>query len=128
MFIFFFITFPYLAEAFAPLKAEGHYESEAGSVDVIILDKVGGDVAIKTVIVQGACSGSVAGISKFSNQQIVFSPFIKEDGDKDKCKLTASFTKDHAEVSVNAEDCGSYSGASCGWEGQKFKKDRSPSK
>jgi hypothetical protein len=97
-------------------NVEGHFRSQATSLDLIALDSESGVIAATTTVVQGSCSGSVAGVGKVVKNVLTFSPYTKVDKD-DVCVITVTFDKQKNTAKVEGASCSMHSGAACGWEG-----------
>lgn len=52
----------------------GNFSSSDTKLQVIGLDTENGDVAAAASVVQGACSGTIAGLGKVVNQKLTFTP------------------------------------------------------
>ena len=83
---------------------------------MIVLDSQKGDIAATTTVVQGACSGTVAGLGKVAGRKMTFTPFTKEENGE-ACTITVEFDKPFKHGKIKGESCLVYSGAACGWEG-----------
>lgn len=70
--------------------AEGEYSSTTMHLQVIVLDSEKGIVAAKASIVQGHCSGNVAGLGKVSGRKLTIQPYIKLEG-SEGCNLLVEF-------------------------------------
>lgn len=97
-------------------NVEGRFRSQATSLDLIALDSESGIIAASTTVVQGSCSGSVAGVGKVINNVLTFSPYTKVDKD-DACVISVTFDKKKRTAKVEGASCSMHSGAACGWEG-----------
>jgi hypothetical protein len=97
-------------------NVEGQFRSPSTTLDLIALDSKSGVIAATTTVVQGSCSGSVAGIGKVVKNVLTFSPYVKADKD-DACVITVTFDKDKNRAKIEEDSCTAYSGAACGWEG-----------
>jgi hypothetical protein len=97
-------------------NVEGQFRSPSTTLDLIALDSESGVIAATTTVVQGSCSGSVAGIGKVVKNVLTFSPYVKVDKD-DACVMTVTFDKDKNTAKIKGSSCTAYSGAACGWEG-----------
>lgn len=97
-------------------NVEGQFRSQATSLDLIALDSESGVIAATTTVVQGHCSGSVAGVGTMTKNVLKFSPYTKLDKD-DVCVITVTFDKKKNTAKVEGTSCSMYSGAACGWEG-----------
>lgn len=103
-------------------NVEGSYSAPIGvSLQVIVLDSQKGDVAATTTVVQGACSGTVAGLGKVAGRKMTFTPFTKEENG-DACVITVEFDKSFKRARIKGDSCMVYSGAACGWEGATITK------
>ncbi|OMP13357.1 hypothetical protein COLO4_01833 [Corchorus olitorius] len=98
-------------------NVEGTYSSPGGLfLQVIVLDIQKGDIAATTTVVQGACSGTVAGLGKVVGRKMTFTPFTKEENGE-ACTITVEFDKPFKHGKIKGESCMVYSGVACGWEG-----------
>lgn len=97
-------------------NVEGQFRSQATSLDLIALDSESGVIAATTTVVQGSCSGSVAGVGKVVKNVLTFSPYTKVEKD-DACVITVTFDKQKKTAKVEGASCSMHSGAACGWEG-----------
>jgi len=102
-------------------NVEGRFRSQATSLDLIALDSESGVIAASTTVVQGSCSGSVAGVGKVVKNVLTFSPYTKVDKD-DACVITVTFDKKKDTAKVEGESCSMHSGAACGWEGDTVRR------
>ncbi|MTV39140.1 hypothetical protein [Duganella radicis] len=102
-------------------NVDGKFRSASVTLDLIPLDSEKGVIAAATTVVQGACSGSIAGIGKVSGNELKFSPYVKEDN-SDTCEVTVVFDKKRNSAKISAKSCTAHSGASCGWEGDTMKR------
>jgi hypothetical protein len=103
-------------------NVEGNYSSTNGvSLQVIVLDIEKGDVAATTTVVQGACSGTVAGLGKVVGRKMTFTPFAKE-ANGEACTITVEFDKPFKRGKIKGDSCMVYSGTACGWEGSAVTK------
>jgi hypothetical protein len=102
---------------------DGRFKSASTTVHLIALDPERGVIAAATSVVQGACSGSIAGIGKMSGDELKFSPYVKTDG-KDACVVSLTFAKGRNAATIKTEGCAAYSGAACGWEGDTLKRSK----
>ena len=100
---------------------EGKFRSPSTTLDIIALDTEKDVIAASTTVVQGACSGSIAGVGKVSGNGLRFSPYVREDKN-DKCEVVVVFDKKRNSAKVTAESCMAYHGAACGWEGNTLKR------
>jgi hypothetical protein len=100
---------------------EGRFKSATTELNLIALDSESGVIAESTSIVVGSCSGSVAGIGKMKGNALIFSPYTKVAAD-DACVVTVTFDKKRNTAKIVGESCSSYSGSSCGWEGETIKR------
>jgi hypothetical protein len=100
------------------VRASGEYRSSTMNVVVVVLDANAGVAAVETTVTQGACSGTLAGIGKFEGRKLLVRPYVQEAASA-SCELRAEFNSDWSEVRTHAKGCGAYSGAVCGWEGQR---------
>lgn len=99
-------------------RAEGTFQSENLEVRLVLLDSENGVAATSIVLSQGACSGTVSGIGKFTSKELVFTPYVKLPGG-DSCKVTVTFDAHWRKVTViDNGACVPYHGSSCSWAGQ----------
>jgi hypothetical protein len=113
------LCFLLLASATATAQyanVEGRFRSQGTSLDLIALDSELGVIAATSTVVQGSCSGSVAGVGKVIKNVLTFSPYMKVDKD-DACVITVTFDKNRNTAKVQGSSCSMHSGAACGWEG-----------
>lgn len=99
-------------------RASGEFRSSSVSVVVVVLDPNAGVAAVETTVTQGACSGALAGIGKFEGRKLLVRPYVQDPASA-SCELRAEFSSNWSEVRMQAVGCGAYSGAACGWEGQR---------
>jgi len=102
-------------------NVEGRFRSQGTSLDLIALDSESGVIAATTTVVQGSCSGSVAGVGKVDKNVLTFSPYTKVDKD-DACVVTVTFDKNKNTAKVHSSSCSVHSGAACGWEGDTVRR------
>lgn len=102
-------------------NVEGRFRSQITSLDLIALDSESGVIAASTAIVQGSCSGSVAGVGKVVKNVLTFSPYTKDDKD-DACVITVTFDKKKNTAKIEGKSCSMHSGAACGWEGDSVRR------
>jgi hypothetical protein len=100
---------------------EGKFESKVTSLDLIALDTESGVIAASTTVVQGPCSGTIAGIGKMSGNVLNFSPYVKVT-ETDSCSISVTFDKKRDAALIKGKGCSAYSGAACGWEGDTVKR------
>jgi hypothetical protein len=118
------LSFLLLASATANAQyanVEGLFRSQATSLDLIALDSESGVIAATTTVVQGSCSGSVAGVGKVVKNVLTFSPYTKVDKD-DACVITVTFDKNKNTATAQGSSCSMHSGAACGWEGDTVRR------
>ena len=118
------LSFLLLASATANAQfanVEGRFRSQATSLDLIALDSESGVLAATTTVVQGSCSGSVAGVGKVVENVLTFSPYTTLDKD-DACVITVTFDKNKNIARVQGSSCSMHSGAACGWEGDTVRR------
>ncbi|WP_194727029.1 hypothetical protein [Noviherbaspirillum malthae] len=114
-----FVTFNSYAQFSA---VEGEYSSATTHLQVIVLDSEKGIVAAKASVVQGSCSGNIAGIGRVLERKIMIEPYIKLEG-SEGCNLLVEFDSKWKTATVLENDyCMGFHGASCGWEGQSVTK------
>lgn len=112
----FFLLFSSAAANAQYANVEGQFRSQATSLDLIVLDVGTGVIAATTTVVQGSCSGSVAGVGKVVKNVLTFSPYTKiYKGDA--CVITVTFDKQKNTAKVEGAACSMHSGEACGWEG-----------
>lgn len=119
-----FLSFLLLASATANAQyanVDGQFRSPMTSLDLIALDSKAGVIAASTTVVQGSCSGSVAGIGKVVKNVLTFSPYNKVDND-DACVITVIFDKNKKAAKVIGASCEMHSGPACGWEGDTVRR------
>ena len=102
-------------------NVEGQFRSPSTSLDLIALDSEAGVIAATTTVVQGSCSGSVAGVGKVVKNVPTFSPYVKAEKN-DACVFTVTFDKNKDTATVKGKSCMAYSGAACGWEGDTVRR------
>jgi len=100
---------------------DGKFRSHSTTLNLIPLDKHSGVIAATTTVVQGACSGTVAGVGRISGDELKFSPYVKTDKNG-ACIVTVLFDEKRNAAKVTADGCMAQSGASCGWEGDTLKR------
>lgn len=118
------LSFLLLASAAANAQyanVEGRFRSQTTSLDLIALDSESGVIAATTTVVQGSCSGSVAGVGKVVKDVLTFSPYTKFDKN-DACVITVSFDKQKSTAKVEGDSCSNHSGTACGWEGDTVRR------
>lgn len=124
MFKHLLISAPLLAGAAANAQyanVEGQFRSQTTSLDLIALNVESGVIAATTTVVQGSCSGSVAGVGKVVKNVLTFSPYTKVDKE-DACVITVTFDKQKNTAKVEGAACSMHSGAACGWEGDTVRR------
>jgi hypothetical protein len=105
-------------------QAEGTYSSSQVSVRVVLLDPGKGVAAASVGLVQGHCSGGIAGVGLISDRKLTFAPYIVEPG-AETCRITLQFNSRWKTVKVTQTDfCTPYHGAACEWSGQVATKKR----
>ncbi len=102
---------------------DGTFRSTSTTLRLIPLDSEKGVIAAETVVTQGGCSGSIAGVGKMSGNVLKFSPYVKVD-QADVCEVTVLFDKKRNSATISAEGCMAHSGAACGWEGGTMKRSK----
>lgn len=102
-------------------NVDGRFRSQATSLDLIALDSESGVIAASTTVVQGSCSGTVAGVGKVVKNVLTFSPYSKVDKD-DACVITVTFDNKKNTAKVEGSSCAMHSGAACGWEGDTVRR------
>ena len=102
-------------------NVEGWFRSPSTSLDLIALDSATGVIAASTTVVQGSCSGSVAGVGKVVKSVLTFSPYAKIDSE-DACVITVTFDPKRNAAKVEGSSCMKHSGAACGWEGDTVRR------
>lgn len=103
--------------AFATYEIEGNYKGSGEgklSMSVIVLDNEKGIVAVNATTTSGACTGTIAGIGSYSDNQLKFSNYVKDEG-AESCEVTVKFNGKKAAISES--NCGYYHGAACAFDG-----------
>jgi hypothetical protein len=97
----------------------GNFSSSDTKLQIIGLDTENGDVAAAASVVQGACSGTIAGLGKVVNQKLTFTPYVKVAGGE-ACNITVDFDEDFKVGKITENpSCQKYHGSACGWDGQR---------
>lgn len=99
------------------LRVEGSYAAEGAKLLVVVLDRDSMAVAASSTVVNGACSGRIAGSGSIRNHTLRLIPHGNKD-EPGSCVLEVKFSKDGKRATVTGQRCEEFHGAACGWEGQ----------
>lgn len=108
-------------------EIEGKYENENGlSMSITVLDDETGVVAVSAVTFnEGHCLGKIAGIGRYVDKTLKFSPYNEEVG-TENCLISISFKdgKKGKKLGTISEvgDCSYFHGASCNFNGKLTRK------
>ena len=104
------------------MRAQGAFSSSSAELTTILLDEEKGVLAAAAQVVQGSCSGTLAGIGTIKGKTVRIEPYTKLPGGE-RCILEITFSPDWKKAKlVEGESCSAYHGVSCGWEGQEVKR------
>jgi hypothetical protein len=102
-------------------QAGGAFSSPELDVRVIVLDSARGVAAASAEVVSGDCSGTLAGIGHVRGHSLTITPYEKLEGGE-SCKLSLQFDNAWDKVRVVGSECSTFSGTSCGFEGQSARR------
>jgi len=102
-----------------PIEGEfsGKGEGEL-SLRTIVLDNEKGIVAASAFTgITGGCSGTIAGIGKYTAGTLKFTNYTKEEG-TDNCTVTIVFDKSSKNGRMSESNCSEFHGPGCAFDGK----------